>query len=310
MSLSLINEFLAALPELARTAWSSVPGLEEKLAMLATASQAAWPNIELNLVEYMHYVAARCPAGQPPDPDFSHLNGPDLYLAAACVARSRTALVAFDRHYLRHVPNMLAYLKPSSDLVEEVQQQLRCRLLTAPSGEQPRLSEYAGRGALLMWLRSAAVRTALNILDRAENRNSVEWTEENDGLQRIEAKHGGGSTDVEQALTKERYREVVREAFLAALGGLPREQRNLLRLYYLDGRSMEEIGTIYKAHKATISRRMEEARIAVLDSVRGQLRNRLKVSVCEIDSLVKLIASQIDVSLSDVLRSSAEPHKC
>ena len=305
MSLSLMDEFLVALPELARAAWRRVPWLAEKLAILAAAGQAAWPDIELNSVEYVRYVAARCPAGQPPDPDFNHLNGPDLYLAAACVARSRAALVAFEQHYLRHVPNMLAYLKPSSDLVEEVQQQLRCRLLTAPLGEKPKLSEYAGRGALLMWLRSAAVRAALNILERAENRNSVEWTQDNEGRRFTEAMAGGeGSTDAVQALIKNRYREVVREAFLAALGGLPREQRNLLRLYYLDGRSMDEIGIIYKAHKATISRRMEEARSAVLDSLRGHLGTRLKVPVSEVDSLVKLLASQINVCLSDVLSSS------
>lgn len=307
MSPSLTDEFLAALPERARAAWVATPGLEEKLAILIASGHSTWPDVELTSVEYLRHVAARCPDGQAADPDFRHLNGPDLYLAAACLARSRTALAAFERHYLRHVPNMLAYLQPNADMVEEVQQQLRCRLLTAPAGEQPKLTEYAGRGALLMWLRSAAVRAALNILDRAENRKGVEWTEASNGLQLTAVEPGGGgSPDAEQALIKESYREIVREAFLAALSGLPREQRNLLRLHYLDGRSMEEIGAICNAHKSTISRRMEAARSAILDALHCQLRDSLKLSVSEIDSLVKLIASQIDLSISDALRSSAE----
>lgn len=302
---SLTEAFLAGLSELNRPPWGAVQALETKLAAFIAACQAAWTALDVDPRVFLRHVAACCPEGQPPDPAFPFLNGPDLYLAVACVSGNAAALSSFEQQYLRHVPNMLASLKPAPDLVEEVQQQLRVQLLAAPPGDLPKLAEYSGRGALIMWLRSVSVRTALNLLNRADYRKRVDLPTEDAGL--LLGAVGADMPEPERALLIKRSREAVQQAFLAALASLPQQQRTLMRLHYLDGRTLEEIGLIYHVHKATISRRLEAARSAVRDELRRQLQERLRLSVSAIDSLVQSVTSQLEVSLSWVFRSSVEP---
>lgn len=305
MPSSLQETFLAYLPASEQAAWSTVPQLEDGLVALVRAGQAAWVGLELLPQDFVRHIAARCSPGQPPDPKFHHLNGPDSYLAAACLNGVPGALRAFEEHYLRHIPGMLVSMRLSREQMDEVQQQIRCQLLTAEPGARPKLAEYGGRGALRMWLRAASVRTALNMMNRSENRKRTEMPEAL-GLVPEARINGAGPRDPERVLLIERHRDEVRQSFLAALMSLPPQQRTLLKLHYLDGRTVEEIGQIYRVHKATISRRLEAARTGALNELRRQLQQRLKISNSEVRDLVLAVTSQLEVSLSQALQSSPD----
>lgn len=64
------------------------------------------------------------------------------------------------------------------------------------------------------------------------------------------------------------------EAVRVALSDQPPEERFLLAAYYVDGRTLAEIGGLLKVHEATVSRRLKRA----TDAVRKKLLRNLEKS--------------------------------
>ena len=86
----------------------------------------------------------------------------DLYLAAAAAAGNDDAVRVFDSQLLSELPRWLARLRLGGDMVEEVRQHLRAKLLVGPP---PKLTQYRASGRLAAWVRMVAVRTALDICE-------------------------------------------------------------------------------------------------------------------------------------------------
>ena len=78
---------------------------------------------------------------------------------------------------------------------------------------------------------------------------------------------------------------------------------NGLRLHYLDGLSTERIGELYGAHRVTVARWLASARASLLDETRKRLAERLGVPATKVDSLIRILWSKLDVSLSRELRA-------
>lgn len=296
MQAALIETFLDALPVSARSAWAGNPHLVTGLDALLTAATAAWPSLTLDPRDYFCHVASRCDEARVCDPKFHHLNGQDLYLAAACIRGNAAALIAFEESYLSQVPSMLSRIRHDSDLVEEVQQLLRERLLTASAGKWPGLEKYSGRGALLMWLRTVAIRTALNLLNETEHKRRA----------RLEANTaalgaGAGNRDAQRVLVANRYGADVQAALLAAFAVLSEKQRTMVQMHYFDGQTLGTIGKVFSADKSTISRNIKAALRAIKDELRAQLRRELNLSPSDADSLVDTLISQLDLSLAEAL---------
>lgn len=87
----------------------------------------------------------------------------------------------------------------------------------------------------------------------------------------------------------------------AALASLSEELRALLRYSLLDGWNVDRIGALYGVHRATAARRVAVARDQLADAIRKDLSSRLSIPVDEVDSVVRLVQSRIDVSLSRIL---------
>lgn len=77
---------------------------------------------------------------------------------------------------------------------------------------------------------------------------------------------------------------MLRESLREAIGSLEREQRTLLRFYYVDDLRVEEIGVLLKVNKSTVSRRLADARDTILAALRKALAVRLKLSRSEVDT--------------------------
>jgi RNA polymerase sigma-70 factor (ECF subfamily) len=75
-----------------------------------------------------------------------------------------------------------------------------------------------------------------------------------------------------------------------------------LRLHLLDHLSIDQIAAIYHVHRSTAARQIDSARTAVVESVRALLAARLEMETAELDSVLQLIASRVDVSLRSVFR--------
>ena len=107
--------------------------------------------------------------------------------------------------------------------------------------------------------------------------------------------------DPELTLLKHRFAPEFKAALEAALRELPARERNFLRLFFLEGLTVEQIARMDGTHKSTVSRRMASAREQVLGAMRRQLQERLALSGSELDSLVGQLRSQLDVSLARAL---------
>lgn len=261
---------------------------------LVERGRAAWPALAVTPERARAHVAAKLGEG---DGDGDALHAEDLYLACACATGVGAALAAFDERYLSQVKLFLGRMKPTPALVDEVQQLLRVRLLVAAPGEVPRIADYGGRGSLTSWVRVAAIRIALDLLKPTPERPATLDDDHGPILEHLR------SDDPELDVIKERYRDEVNGALRDAFATLSATQRNLLRLSYRDGRSIDELGALFSVHRATVARWIAEAREAILDDARRRLEAKLGLTPSELQSLLQVVRSQLHLSVSRLLET-------
>lgn len=209
----------------------------------------------------------------------------DVGLAIACTRGDRAALAAFEALCTRAVPPVVGRFG-GPELVAEVTQQVRTRLLMAQDGAVSRLAGYRGQGSLARFIQAVAVRSALNLLE-SDGRHPPP-----DGDAALIDTPAGGD-DPELAAIKRRYRTEFKEAFAAAMGTLEEASRNALRLYYLDGLTLADLGSLYGWSVPTASRRLAAARAALLEATRATMKERLRLDTRELDSVLRLIESRL-----------------
>jgi RNA polymerase sigma-70 factor (ECF subfamily) len=183
--------------------------------------------------------------------------------------------------------------------VDEALQRLRTSLLVGDNA-QPRLAMYAGRGPLRAWVGVVAARTAL-MMRRAQPRDILvdddDWTET---LTTI------STSNPELELLKRQYAAAFARAFRDAVAGLEPRQRAALRMSYVDGLSIDEIGEIYGVHRATTARWISRACDVLFDTTRALLAERLELSQTELDRMTSLVRSQLDVTVSQLIPASID----
>jgi RNA polymerase sigma-70 factor, ECF subfamily len=249
------------------------------------AARAAWPGVVVDDAAFTAWVTTRLAPSESP----SQLHLGDLYLACACAAGDATAIAALERSFLVDVPRWLARMDGGDAFADEVRQQLRERLLT---GERPRIASYAGRGPLRSWLHVAALRVASNA------RRGDRPLGESGDLPLAEP-------DPELRLLQQRYKEQFRDAFAAAVAALGVGERQLLRLHFLDGVALGQIGALYGCDKSTVSRKLSAARQTLFEETRRRLRAQLRLTEAELTSLMRLVRSQLhDLSITRLLRDA------
>lgn len=110
--------------------------------------------------------------------------------------------------------------------------------------------------------------------------------------------------DLQFELLRGRYGAEFGRALREAFQGLESQERNILRLHFLEGLSLNQIGAMYQVNKSTISRRMARARETLLGRTRERLEQLLSLSASELDSLLELLGPRLDLSLASVLDQS------
>ena len=209
----------------------------------------------------------------------------ELVLTCGCARGDAAALAAFDARFMPFARQAAARYGDAA-FTDEVCQLVRRRLLVAEGGEPPRIAEYRGRGELAGFVRAVAVRLALRALDPAARKVHALG---DDALVDVPAP----ADDPELAAMKLRYRGDFKQAFAEAVAALDDVTRTVLRLYYLDGLGLAELGRLHGWSVPTASRRLAAARTAVAEGTRQRLSERLELSPTELESLLRLIDSQL-----------------
>jgi RNA polymerase sigma-70 factor (ECF subfamily) len=287
---SLAEVLRAHAPPERRAALEQVEGLEALLREHHAAGQAAWPSVALAPERFARHLALHLPEG--PLELLRQLHGADLYLACACAEGDRQALQAFEQHVLRKVPARLGAL-PTATL-DEVLQVLRERLLLSRGDTPPRIADYSGRGPLLAWVRIIGSRIVGELASQAGRQQLFD--EPPDAVARMLT-----ANDPERELLREDTRQVLVAALREALSELLDRERALLRLHHLHGLTMDRLATMYGESRSGVARRVVQARARLLKLTRQKLASRLKVPDAELESLLGLVQSRLDLSLHGLM---------
>lgn len=271
-------------------------GLGSSLARLVEEGRAAWGALDVGADLFVAQLASHIPADEEIAKALSRAHAADLHLACACANGVPGAAEALKRTY---EPALLAYVRKtlgSSLIVDEVWQALLVKLLVG-DGDRATIACFGGRGPLAAWLKIAAYRLGLNLL-RSEGK--LELTS-------LEALAGAiHDRDPELDLLRARYGEALRVALSDAFRGLNSHERVLVQLAYVEGMTHARISVMYRVNQSTITRRLFEIRERIAASVQRSMRVRAGVEPSELLSIVRLLGSQIDLSVARWLGPSGE----
>jgi RNA polymerase sigma-70 factor, ECF subfamily len=257
---------------------------------LFARGHAAHPDLALGEEAFARHLARL--GHTDPARDLADRSIEDLYLACACATGVDGAASYFERRFARVIRKAVARVISAPADRDDAEQLTRRALLVGSDAGSPKIASYAGQGPLENWVSVTAIRTAIS-LGRS---GGTERQLRDRALGEI-----AGGANPEFLLMKGEIRREVEAAFEQALERLEDRERLLLRLYLVSGMTMEDIGkTLGVAHQ-TVSRRLVKARKRLLADVRDQLAGLLKVSKSELRSIVRLVASELNLSISRLL---------
>jgi RNA polymerase sigma-70 factor (ECF subfamily) len=216
----------------------------------------------------------------------------DLYLACACATGVAGAAAYFERRFGKVIRKAVARVISAPVDRDEAEQLTRRALLVRSQAGPPKIASYAGEGPLESWVSVTAIRTAISLGRSGGTERQLR--------DRTLGEAAGGA-DPELLVMKGELRAQVEAAFEQALERLGDRERLLLRLYLVSGMTMEDIGKTFDVAHQTVSRWLVRARKQVLAIVRRELARRLKISRSELRSIVRLVASQLNLSISRLL---------
>jgi RNA polymerase sigma-70 factor (ECF subfamily) len=187
----------------------------------------------------------------------------DLVLASACAEGNERAWEHFMAAYGAQLTRAAIAISGSETVGRDLADAFYAELYGLNTREGKRkcpLESYRGRGSLLGWLRTTLSQRFVDHYRRTFREETLD-----DDTHDLAAASSSAEPDgaVQVAL---------RDAIGDALSSQPAEERFVLAAYYLDERTLAEIGKLLGVHEATISRRLKRA----TDAVRKELLKKLE----------------------------------
>lgn len=273
---------------------SNAVGFAHALEQYVAEARRRHPELSFVEGDFLGHVTERSPDSKLPP--LEHAG--DLLLAFCCARREPMAHTAFYKAYSDVISRVLTRRGGRDGLGQDAAQLLFERLLVGSAGAQPKLTDYRGVGPLRSWVATTAATTLL-MMQRAEGRRKEEPSDSS-------AAPFARQLDPELDYLKQRYSGDVHAALVTALGELSDRDKTLLRLHLVQRLSIDQLGAMYQVNRATTARWLVAAKKNLVDGAKAALRNRLKLSESECDSLVGLVQSQLGVSIARHLQSAAD----
>lgn len=271
---------------------SALAHLEDVIAAQHRTAAAAWPTFALALDRYRAHLAQRVAdrAGEDAEHVVRTMPAADLYLAAACSDGDPAALAAFRDVHVPALRQALGKLALADATIDEAVQRVLVMVFVGEGG-RPQITGYAGRGTLRSWVRTIGVRTGRRLA--GIDHDAAPGDDELAGLPAAVA-------DPELELLRARYRDEVKRAFAAAFAELAERERNVLRQYHIDGLTIDQLAALYQVNRATTARWVAAARQALVARTREALVGQFGIAPAEVDSIIRLVRSQLDVSVREI----------
>lgn len=287
------RSILTHLDEPLRTELATGSKYVEALDQAWRAAASAEDSFDVAVSDLAIFLASKIRSGAIEAHALSSLQLADLALACACGTGNPRALQRLEERVLAGVLPSITKAGQSLEDAEDALQQVRERLFVGTSERGPRILDYNGAGRLESWIRVAAIRTIQNGWRKTRRELPVESTEIWDKLL--------PPGDAELEHLKTRYRDDFRHALAEAVAGMSDRQRILLRQHVVEGVPSTQLASLYKVHRATVSRWIVVAQETLLDATRHRLVERLQITADELNSVLRLIQSQFETGLGDLL---------
>lgn len=268
--------------------------LATRLGELYAQGRAEWPAIVLSPEAFARHLGAVMKSEPSLDAALADVRGADLYLAAACVFRIPDAERAVSKTYFERIPSYVARIDPSPAFADEVRQELSLKLFVAEPGEAPRIARYTGRGSFEGFLRRAAANIAQD-LKRARSNERLNTTKESS----LPAK----DLDPEILLLKKRFAAEFERAFSATVAQLTPDERKVLKLHYLQGLSIDEVGAACDVSRATAARWLAKARTRIVQLTYTSFAQAAGPNSASPESMLAMVKSELGASLAKTLAS-------
>jgi RNA polymerase sigma-70 factor, ECF subfamily len=263
------------------------------LAEAWSRATAAWPALRIGADVFVAHIAAHLPPDVEPSVALTALAAEDLYLALACARGEPDALRLFEAQFRGDLEAAAARLRAGPAL-DDLRQAVWQKLFVAEPGCRPRIWEYSGHGPLRAWYRVIVVRAALDARRREARADRASDEQALFGVASPER-------DPELEYLRRLYAHEFKLAFEEAIRSLSAEHRNTLRAHYAHDLTIDQIGSMLGVHRATAARRVSKAREALLSETRRRLMQRLTLSRSELESVIRMIQSQLHLSVHRLL---------
>lgn len=220
----------------------------------------------------------------------------DLALARQIVNGDARAIAVLERKYQALLEGVCRRFAGVDHTQDDLWQILRTQLFLG-GDKPPKLADFDGQGSLANWLRVTAVRSFIDLRrrkDRARAHTNLDQVAE-----------AWDPRDLGLEVIKSEYRELVAAAMLSAARSLEPGDRMLLREHLGRGASIDTLAASLGIHRATAARRLARARASFSSAARRLLQERLGLPDHELAEVLDLVASKLDVSIQQILRTPA-----
>jgi RNA polymerase sigma-70 factor, ECF subfamily len=211
----------------------------------------------------------------------------ELYLALALARGDKRAIAIAEAELVPEIRKAIAKVDGTPAFVDEVTQRVRDKLFV---GDAPAIAGYRASGPLARWVRVVGSRMAID--DKRKTSDASD-----DGLDRIPA-----PDDPELELVWRECADQYKAALAVAFAELDKRDRNLLRQRYVDDLNIDAIGRLYRVHPATAFRWLRQIEQRLGERTRASLMEKLSVTASQVASMERLVASQLRISLTKMLR--------
>ncbi|MEO8177715.1 MAG: sigma-70 family RNA polymerase sigma factor [Deltaproteobacteria bacterium] len=257
-------------------------------------ARADWPALRVRFEDfYNHLERLGFEHGLPPQVS-------SLYLCVACSQGCAIACKQLEAKYFPPLRAFVARFDPRPDVVDELLQQIRYRLLVGPA---PRIGTYRGEGSFDGWLRKVAHTIAVDSIriNIGRERRSHRLGQDAGCVDCI---HAAAPPPPDEHLHRERYASIVQRALHQSVHALPSEQRQLLHHYYVSGLSIDQLGAMYACNRSTAARRIVRSVRMIQRALRKELSQHLgTLGGGELESWVPVLYRRWGVDMGGWLES-------
>jgi RNA polymerase sigma-70 factor (ECF subfamily) len=254
--------------------------------------KTAWPNVELEMDRFVEFAQRHSITTDAPVEILQ-----DVFLACACGHGEPTALQCFHERYFHVVAAAVRSFDASPQFADEIYQRLSESLFVSGPGVEAKIQRYKGQGPLAGFVRTAARRIGMRVSAAAARFQGEEALAQEFSL----------ASEVETTLHKLQCRDVINRALCIALRQLSRRERLILRMNLVEKVSTTRVAAMYKVSQPTVSRWIQRSARTIYDTVKELVCDELDIETRELDSLLSLVRSQIEITISQGSVIGIEP---